>query len=203
MKKILLGVGIIAVVGVAILTFWPEAAITNYPSDGTTIVAFGDSLVEGVGATEGNDFVSLVSREIGEPIINMGVSGNTTQLGLDRLDEVLAKDPKIVILLLGGNDFIRRVPRATTEGNLRTMIERIQARGAIVVLLGVRGGILSDGFDAMYEDLAATYGTAYVPDVLDGLFGKNEFMADGIHPNDRGYQVIAERVAKEVEPLLE
>ena len=201
-KNLFFGVGGVVIFLAGLYFFWPEAAITNYPSDGTTVVAFGDSLVEGVGATEGNDFVSLVSQEIGEPIINLGVSGNTTELGLARLDEVLAKNPKIVILLLGGNDFIRRIPRATTESNLKVMIERIQAQGAIVLLLGVRGGILRDGFDAMYEDLSETYSTAYVPDVLDGLFGDSTLMADGIHPNDAGYKIIAERVAEELKPLL-
>lgn len=191
------------VVIVGIFIFLPETTIKNYPSRGSTIVAFGDSLVEGYGASPGNDFVSVLSQDISEPIINLGVSGNTTELGLSRIDAVLAKDPKIVILLLGGNDYLRRIPRETTEANLRTIIERIQAKGAMVVLLGVRGGVLLDGFDAMYENLADMYGTAYVPDVLDGLFENNQLMSDGIHPNDAGYKIIAGRVAKELRPLLE
>jgi len=201
-QNVLIGAVLLVVISVGAYLLWPQAAIKNYPPDGTTIVAFGDSLVEGVGATDGNDFVSVLSREIGEPIINLGISGNTTEQGLARIDDVLSQDPKIVILLLGGNDYLRRIPQTTTRQNLATMIERIQAEGAVVVLLGVRGGILRDNFDAMYEELADTYDTAYVSDVLDGLFGNNAYMADGIHPNDAGYALIAERVANELEPLL-
>ena len=73
--------------------------ITNYPGDGTTIVAFGDSLVEGVGATAGNDFVSVLSTEIGEPIVNLGQRGDTTRDGLKRLDSVIAQDPQKVFLI--------------------------------------------------------------------------------------------------------
>lgn len=202
MEKILIGIGIAALFGFGIFIFWPEATIKNYPSGGTTIVAFGDSLVEGFGATSGNDFVSVLSKQIGEPIINLGVSGNTTEMGLARVDEVLKQDPKIVILLLGGNDYLRRIPKERTRQNLATIIERIQAQGSMVVLLGVRGGILGDGFASMYEELSETYQTAYVPDVLDDLFGNNKYMSDGIHPNDAGYKMIADRVSDELQPLL-
>src|SRR3990167_7953379 len=77
-----------------------EKTITNYPSGGTDIIAFGDSLVEGLGSTNGNDFVSLLSRKIGQPIINLGHAGDTTADGIARLSELDNYNPKVVLLLL-------------------------------------------------------------------------------------------------------
>src|SRR3989338_1957466 len=91
-----------------------EVSITNYPSSGTDIIAFGDSLVVGAGATSGNDFVSLLSQKIGQRIINLGVSGDTTANGLARVSEFDQYHPKVVLVLLGGNDHLRKVPIETT-----------------------------------------------------------------------------------------
>ncbi|MEK7604217.1 MAG: GDSL-type esterase/lipase family protein [Patescibacteria group bacterium] len=179
-----------------------ERPVANYPSAGTDIIAFGDSLVAGSGASPGNDFISLLSRKIGRPIINLGVSGDTTADGLARVNELDQYQPKIVLLLLGGNDHLRRVPAETTFTNLATLIEAIQARGAIVLLLGVKGNLIGDSFASAFEELRDTYHTAYVSNVLGGLFGNSQYMADAIHPNDAGYAVIADRIYPVLLPLL-
>lgn len=165
------------------------------------IVAFGDSLVHGTGSS-GGGFVRILEDRIGRPIENLGVPGDTTADGLARLDEVLERDPAIVILLLGGNDFLRQVPQDETFGNLATIIERLQTAGAAVLLAGVRGGLLRDSFAARYEELAGRYGTAYVHDVLDDTLGVSGYMADQVHPNDRGYAVIADRIQPVLEAML-
>lgn len=184
--------------------FTGNKKIKNYPSEGEDIIAFGDSLVEGVGASrEENNFVSLLSKKVGEPIINLGVSGNTTEDGLSRLNELDEYNPKVVLLLLGGNDHLKKVPRETTFQNLGKIIENIQARGAIVILLGVRGNLFVDGFDDEFEKLESEYQTAYVPDVLDGLFNNTRYMSDVIHPNDLGYEKIALRIYPVLLEVLE
>ena len=179
-----------------------EVTIKNYPSAGTEIIAFGDSLVVGAGATSGNDFVSLLSKKIEQDIVNLGVAGDTTASGLARMSEFDQYRPKVVLLLLGGNDHLRKVPIETTFENLGRIIENIQSRGAIVVLLGVKGNLFGDKFAPEFEKISKKYKTAYVPDVLDGLFGKAEFMEDPIHPNDAGNRVIAERIYPVLAPLL-
>ena len=176
--------------------------ITNYPSGGKTIIAFGDSLVEGQSASPGNDFVSLLSKQIGEPIVNLGKAGDTTEFALRRIDQVLELDPKVVIVLLGGNDFVRNTPHDSIRNNLATIIERIQERGAIVILLGVQRGLIRDTFKKRFEELRDTYGTAYVSNILEDLIGHNEFMADAIHPNDKGYKVIADRIYPVLKELI-
>lgn len=198
--------GIIALIIVLLLALvwwlWPAGEITNYPSTGTDVIAFGDSLIQGVGATAGNDFVSQLSALTGASITNLGVSGDTTADGVARLEQLDDYDPKVVLVLLGGNDALQRVPISDTKENLETIIIDIQSRGGIVLLLGVRGGLLGDReFDAMYADLASEYGAHYEPDVLRGVFGRPALMADPIHPNDAGYTIIAERLAPVLESL--
>lgn len=203
MKKILVIGSALVVLGIALfMLFDGKGDIANYPPDGNTIVMFGDSLVEGVGASQGNDLPSLMGRGLGLPVGNLGVAGNTTADGAARIDELLKADPDIAIILLGGNDALRKVPIAETEANLRQIIAAVQARGAVVVLLGVRGGILNDPYDDMYERIAEDTGSAYVSNVLRGLFGDSRYMADAIHPNDQGYAMIAERVIPVIEGLL-
>lgn len=176
---------------------------SNYPSRGTDIVAFGDSLIQGVGASSvDKNLVSILSRRIGKPIINLGVSGNTTADGLNRLDQLDKYKPKVVILLLGGNDYLRKVPKETTFNNLGKIIEDIHRRGAVVLLLGVRGGLLKDNFEEDFEIISSKYNTAYVSNVLSGLILDKRYMADEIHPNDAGYEKIAERVLPELKELI-
>lgn len=197
MKRLFLVViGVIAILapGSYFLSSSHKDKIRNYPSNGTDIIAFGDSLVEGVGSTPGYDFVSLLSQKIGEPIINLGRSGNTTAQGRDRLSELDKYQPRIVLVLFGGNDHLQKVPIEQTFINLRRIIEDIQGRGAIVILLGVRGNLFGDKFAAEFAKLKDKYETAYVPDVLSRLFGHAQYMSDEIHPNDAGYAIIADRI---------
>ena len=190
---LLIGLSIVSVV-LLYLFFRGTDTITNYPPKNETIVAFGDSLVYGYGATTGNDFVSVLGRKIGRPIINLGVSGNTTADGVVRMEEVYAHAPGIVLLLLGGNDTLRRVPVSTTEANMRTLIQGFIEAGSVVVCIGVRGRVFNSDREAMYERVAKEYGAVYVPDILDGVLLKPERMFDGIHPNDVGYALIADRL---------
>lgn len=196
----------IALVILAAIFFWPRSFdprdVKNYPPSGAKIVAFGDSLVEGVGSERGGGFIALLSERVGVPIENQGVSGDTTAAGLARLDDVLDLDPDIVLILLGGNDFLKRIPRRETETNLSAIITTLQEGGAIVVLLGVQGGVFSDGYDEMFEELSESHRAALVPNVLDGIIGTPDLMHDAIHPNDRGYQIIADRIAPILEILL-
>ncbi len=185
--------------------FGPEKKtdVLNLDSRGTTIVAFGDSLVQGVGSTSGNDFVSLLSGAIGRPIVNLGKSGDTTALALARIDTIFEHDPRIVIVLLGGNDFLRRIPMDTTFENLSIIVKAIQARGAAVLVLGVRGGLLYDSYRARFASFAKEHRTAFVPNVLDGLVGDVRLMSDSIHPNNVGHEMIANKVLPVLKGMLD
>jgi acyl-CoA thioesterase I len=193
-KKLLLVVGAVIVIGAFYVIFGGSTKIKNYPTTVGPIVAFGDSLVFGYGSTAGNDFVTLLSKKLGEPITNLGVSGDTAAQGLARIEQVTELKPRVTLVLLGGNDFLRKVNKAETFANLRQIITTIQTSGSAVLLLGVRGGLLIDSVDGQYKSLAKETGSAYVSNVLDGLFGDSRYMFDAIHPNDLGYAMIADRI---------
>jgi lysophospholipase L1-like esterase len=192
----------VVVVSIAIYFILRKEPITNYPSQGTDIIAFGDSLVEGMGADKDHNFVAVLSDKIGEPIVNLGHSGDTTRDGLARIDELDNYKPKAVLLLLGGNDYLKNIPVEETRANLSLLIENIQSRGAVVLLLGVRGGVLGDPFKKEFKDLRDKYQTAFVSDVLSGLIGDMRYMSDAIHPNAIGYGMIADRVYPVLVKLL-
>jgi lysophospholipase L1-like esterase len=177
--------------------------IVNTPVKDGVFTAFGDSLVQGVGSEKGGGFVSVLEQKIGKKIINAGISGNTTEDGLARLDkDVLSKKPTLVFVLLGGNDFLRRLPKEKIFVNLKEIILRIQKEGSAVVLLGVQGGIFSDGYNANFETLARETGSIYVSNVLEGLIGNDVYMHDITHPNDVGYGVISGRIEKKIRSFL-
>ena len=196
MKYRILPFGILVAVLVTLSVFYflRSEPISNYPSQGTDIIAFGDSLVEGAGSTDGNDFVSVLSRKIGRPIINLGHAGDTTADGIARINQLDTYNPQVVLLLLGGNDYLKKIPVPDTRKNLATLIQNIHARGAIVLLLGVRGGLLMDHFDTEFENVRDTYHTAFVSNVLEGLWGNMQYMSDTLHPNNIGHEIIAERI---------
>lgn len=166
------------------------------------IVALGDSLVFGYGSTIGNDFVSVLEKEIGRDIINMGINGNTTADGLGRIDTVLALKPSVVLVLLGGNDFLRKVPDTETFKNLDMIVEKLQSSGAVVIVLGIQGGVLADPFKSQFESLTERRGAGYVPNVLAGIIGNQSLMYDAIHPNDIGYKKIADKVLPALQMVL-
>lgn len=179
----------------------PSAPIP--PQSGTQIIAFGDSLVRGKGASPGKDWVSLVSTQLGVPILNKGRNGDTTRAALARLDrDVIQNDPRVVIVCLGGNDVLRRLPQKETFKNLTRIIDRIQETGAGVVLVGIRGGLLVDPYDDAFESLANTKRTYFVPDIMENILGNKARLADAVHPNDLGHQHVAKRIFPVVNKAL-
>ncbi|MGH9458430.1 MAG: arylesterase [Thermoanaerobaculia bacterium] len=194
-----------AVLVAAVWALWPPPAsrVANLDSTGSTIVAFGDSLTAGYGAGAGDDYPSRLASALGETIVNAGVSGDTTAAALERIDDdVLARDPRIVIVGLGGNDYLRGVPIATTEANLRAIVRRIQDAGAMVVLLGYRFPSLQVDYGAMYERIADEERALLVPDLLDGILSQPALRSDAIHPNAAGYAILAARVEEPLRELL-
>ncbi len=188
--------GVCVLGGLGAWYFLSDTPVTNYPNMNTgPVLMFGDSLVEGVGASVGQTLPDQLERLLKVPVLNYGVSGDTTRDALLRLNQAVAEKPKIAIILLGGNDFLRKIPREETFTNLEKIVTAFQGEGAITVVLGVRSGIVGGGADEEYEALAKRTGSVYMSDVLAGLFGRSELMSDALHPNDQGYTKIAERLA--------
>ena len=189
---------------VALYLFSGKEEVVDRSQNGESIIAFGDSLVEGVGASPEHNFVSVLSQRLRTPIINAGVSGDTTETALIRFEkDVLGLNPKIVILLLGGNDGLRKLPIEDMFSRLRVMIDRTHEAGAAVLLVGVSPKIFSKEFNRKFAKLAEETKVSFVPDILKGLVGRPEYMSDPIHPSDKGYAVIADRIEPVLKKMLQ
>lgn len=166
---------------------------------GDVILAFGDSLTFGTGAGREESYPVALSRRIGFEVVNAGVPGEVSAMGLKRLPRVLDEvRPKLVILCLGGNDMLRRQDRKHTEENLKQMVRLIRARGAAVVMLGVpEPGLFLSTAD-LYERVASALDVPLEDDVIPDLLRNNQYKSDHIHPNAAGYA----RLAEAVEDLL-
>jgi acyl-CoA thioesterase-1 len=177
------------------------------------IAAFGDSLSAGFGVEPGKSFPDDVQRLIDAAgyryrVVNLGVSGDTTTDGVERLPAVLAIHPAIVILEFGGNDGLRGLPVASTQKNLAAMVEALRKAGAQIVLAGMTlprnyGPEYIQSFEQVYIELSKMYKLVRIPFLLEGVGGHPDLMqADGIHPTAEGAEIVAHNVMNYLQPLL-
>ena len=180
-----------------------EPIIKNLSSTGEKIICFGDSLTFDSGIVHGNDYPSQLSVFLSDGVINAGRPGDTTFSALSRLDkDVLSKNPFLVIVILGGNDLLKRLSKMKTFDNLRQIIRKIHSAGAIVVL-GELGPFTMAGYRKYYRKLAKEEGAVLIPNVLAGIFGDPDYMRDTIHPNAEGYKKLAKKVYDVILPIIE
>jgi acyl-CoA thioesterase-1 len=169
------------------------------------IAVLGDSLAAGYGIQPDQAFpmrleAALKAQGRTVTILNQGVSGDTTAGGLDRIDWMLADKPDIVLVELGGNDALRGIDPATTEQNLAAIVEKLQAAHVIVWLAGMMaprnlGSDYVKAFDGLYKRIADKYKVPLYPFILDGVAQDPALnQADGLHPNPRGAQIVADRL---------
>lgn len=171
-----------------------EQKLEPLPSD-ATIVAFGDSLTDGVGASEGNAYPDVLSQLTGLEVVNAGVSGEVTAQGVQRLPLVLeTHEPDLVILMEGGNDILRNLNQAQTKANLAKMIEMIRLSGAEVVLMGIPEKNLFSNSAGFYEELAREHNVVFDGETMSDLLKTRSYKSDSIHLNNEGYRVLAETI---------
>lgn len=177
------------------------------------IVAFGDSLTAGFGAEPGASFPDFLQKDLDAAglhwrVVNMGVSGDTTTDGVNRLSELLAEKPRIVIVEFGGNDGLRGLPIETTRMNLSQIVTAVANSGAQVVLAGMTlppnyGPEYIHSFEKIYQDLGKQYNAVRIPFLLEGVATKPELMQrDRLHPTAQGNAIVAETVFRYIRPLL-
>jgi len=171
------------------------------------LVAFGDSLTKGYGSP--SSYTDYLAQHVRMNVINMGVSGDTTFSALSRVDEVLEYDPGIVIIGLGANDFLRKIPVSETERNLREITNRLKGSGRTLFivkfypkggLIGFFAGEKKKQYEKIYKDLSQSKGVYVIEDVWKGVWRKE--MSDNIHPNTRGYELMGENYLKNLEGVL-
>jgi acyl-CoA thioesterase-1 len=169
---------------------------------GAVVLAFGDSVTRGTGAKEGEDYPTRLAQRSGWDVVNGGIAGDTARLATSRIDRLLQDiEPALVIVELGGNDFLRRYSDKEVKEDLRLILRAVKQSGATPVLVGVpelsvfRAGMgrLSDS--AIYAELAKEEKVLLVKDVFSGVLSDASLRADQIHPNAEGYRVLADGVA--------
>lgn len=177
------------------------------------IVAFGDSLTAGFGAGEGSSYPDFLQRELDKrgyayQVINEGVSGDTTDMGIARVEIVTSWNPDFVIVAFGGNDGLRVLAIDRMKSNLRRMITELQKGGAQVTLAGMKlppnyGSEYREAFEQAFTDLAEELKLPFLPFLMEGVGGVPHLMQDdGIHPTAEGNERMALNVLEVLEPLL-
>ena len=161
------------------------------------VLAFGDSLTYGTGASEPQSYPAQLEALIGRKVIGAGVPGEVSAQALARLPAALEEyRPQLLVLCIGGNDFLRNLGKAQVEANVRRMIFMAQERGAGVLLIGTPEKGLTVTPPGFYAELARQFRIPYEGDVIGEILRNSELKSDLIHPNAKGYRLIAERVAE-------
>ncbi|CBX22935.1 unnamed protein product [Neisseria lactamica Y92-1009] len=168
--------------------------------EGSTVLALGDSLTFGYGANPDESYPAQLQKLTGWNVVNGGVSGDTSAQALSRLPALLARKPKLVIVGIGGNDFLRKIPEEQTRANIAKIIETVQKENIPAVLVGVPHitlgalfGHLSD--HPLYEDLSEAYGIPLFGGAWAEILGDNNLKSDQIHANGKGYRRFAEKLS--------
>lgn len=159
------------------------------------IVAFGDSLTAGYGVKKGLDYPAVLSQISGYKVVNAGVSGETTSQGLKRIEAILdLHQPKLVVLMEGGNDVLQKVPVVKIENNLNRMIDLIEARGASVLLIGMpEKRLFGDTLD-LYYDISESRQIPLEDNIVASLLARASMKSDYVHFNAKGYSALAEAI---------
>lgn len=192
----------------------PAEARRDSPAEAKPRVVFlGDSLTAGLGLSTDQSYPALIGKRLEDQgfdyeIVNAGVSGDTSAGGLRRLDWSLEGDVVALVVALGANDGLRGLPPGDMKKNLSAVLDRAKARGIPVVLAGMEappnfGPEYTRAFRQVYADLAEDYDVRFVPFMLLGVAGNPSLnQGDGIHPNARGTEMVADLIWAELEPLM-
>ena len=177
--------------------------IANLESRGTSIVCFGDSITKGKGVDPDQSYPADLSKMTNYPVINAGINGDITFEAVKRVQsDVLDRDPLLVVIEFGGNDYLNKVPLAESVKNIEEMIKMIQAKGAMVALVDISNIIFMQEYRQELKQLSIKYRTIFIPQILDDIVTNEKLKSDAIHPNAKGYKIVAYRVYRGIIPYL-
>ena len=167
------------------------------------MLAFGDSVTHGTGAGPGDSYPTRLAQLSGWNIVNAGIPGDTAGTAKSRIDALLQEtSPRLVIVEMGGNDFLRRRPQAEVKEDLRAILQSIKRQGAVPVLVAVPGlSVFGASMDSLsdadiYAELASEEKVLLVADVFAEVLSDPSLRADRIHPNAEGYRAMAAGIAE-------
>jgi len=165
--------------------------------EGSVVLAFGDSITFGTGAPKDASYPSLLQRELKLNVVNAGVPGELISEGALRLPGLLEEHmPSLVMICHGGNDILRGREDELIEKDLAAMAEMVKATPADLVIIGVPRPGLGLMVPDFYEKVAERYGALYEGQILRKILSKPELKSDLIHPNAKGYELMAKALAQ-------
>jgi len=187
----------IFVVAVLIFTIFMkesrEELSDNFLNNDSTILAFGDSLTYGFGASQNSSYPVYLQNKTGFNVINAGVNGELSSEGLERLPSYLQLKPKLVILCHGGNDILQNLSKEQLKKNLLKMIKMIKKSGADVLLVAVPDfNLFNFKTLSIYEDIADETNVMFEHEVLTYIELHRSLKSDYVHPNSKGYEMMAD-----------
>ena len=166
-----------------------------------SIVCFGDSLTYGYKATESKSYPYFLQQLTNIPVINKGFNGNTSRGGLNIIDDVLQFKNSIVIVEFGANDFFQQVPILQTKQNMEQIIDKLKSANNIVVLVSTEDKQMKQLY-VMLKSLAKEKKVLFIDGILNEIWNNRELFSDQIHPNSKGYKLIADKIYKNIKHLL-
>jgi len=168
---------------------------------GATVLALGDSLTYGTGATPDTSYPAVLTGLSGWQVVNAGVPGDTSAQAMERLPALLkAHQPALVLVSIGGNDLLRRLPEADTRANLRRICELALTAGAQVMVIAVPRPSIAAAFTGslsdhpMYAEVAEAMRLSLHSGGWSAVLGDESLRADQIHANALGYAQMARGV---------
>jgi acyl-CoA thioesterase I len=193
----------LAVGGVLCISGCMQSDIANIDSRGTHVICFGDSISQGFGASPKTAYPAYLAQLMRLPVVNAGIEGDTSAGALKRIQtDVLVREPLLVIVEFGANDFLTKTPLEETRDNIESIIKKCQEQGAIVALADVSNTHLMPEYGPMFRALSRAYKTIYIPNLLDHIYDNARLKSDYFHPNASGYQIVAQRVYRAILPYL-
>ncbi len=173
----------------------PHRKVSRLPAD-AIILAFGDSLTHGTGAAEHESYPAQLEKLVGRRVVRAGIPGEVTAQALARLPAELDEHaPKLLLLCIGGNDFLRRTGAPQAEQNVREMVKLARGRGVEVLLIATPEPGLRVIPPPFYAAIAREYGLLFEEAIIGEVLTDASLKSDPVHPNGQGYRAIAERLA--------
>ena len=178
------------------------------------IVLYGDSLMAGYGLTQKHHLATvlennLISKGLNVKVINASVSGDTSARGLNRLNWILSEEKfDLFILGLGANDMLRGISPEETEKNLEKIVQKVSEKNIDLILAGMiapttHGADYKNKFDIIYKNLSTKYNLKLVPFLLEDVALNPDLnLDDGMHPNEKGVEIVSKNLEKKILEIL-